>query len=80
MHWVKSQSFVCWSEMELLREMMHFFLTEMHLVKNSLAKCSGTDGVSKEAESVGEFDWDSRCSYVSRIGSCIECSYCVSNR
>ncbi len=37
MHWVKSQSFVCWSEMELLREMMHFLMTEMHLVKNLLA-------------------------------------------
>ncbi len=37
MYWEKSQSFVCWSEMELLREMMHFFTTEMHLVKNSLA-------------------------------------------
>ncbi len=37
MHWEKSQSFICWSEMELLREMLRFFMTEMHLVKNSLA-------------------------------------------
>jgi hypothetical protein len=60
MHWEKSQSFVCWSEMESLREMMHFFTTEMHLVKNLLAKCSGANGVSKEAESMGEFNRDSR--------------------
>ncbi len=44
MHWVKSQSFVCWSEMELLREMMHFFKTDMHLVKNSLANVADPTG------------------------------------
>jgi hypothetical protein len=37
MHWEKRRSCVCWSEIEMLREMMHFFTTEMHLVKNSLA-------------------------------------------
>ncbi len=45
-----------------------------------VVKCSGTYGVSKEAESVGEFDWDSRCGCVSRMGSCRECCYCVGNR
>ncbi len=45
-----------------------------------VGKCSGSDGVLKEAESVGEFDRDSRCSCVSRVGSCQECCYCVGNR
>ncbi len=44
MHWVKSRSFVCWSDMELLREMMHFFTTDMHLVKNSLANVADPTG------------------------------------
>ena len=44
MHWVKSQSFICWSEMELLREMMHFFTTDMHLVKKSLANVADPTG------------------------------------
>jgi hypothetical protein len=66
--------------MELLREMTHFFMTEMHLVKNLLANVAEPTGVSKEAESVGEFNWDSRCGCVSRMGSCRECCYCVGNR
>ncbi len=43
-------------------------------------KCSGADGVSEEAEAVGEFDRDSRHGCVSRVGSCRECCYCVGNR
>ncbi len=45
-----------------------------------VGKCSGPNGVSTEAESVGEFDWDSRCGCVSGMGSCRECCYCVGNR
>jgi hypothetical protein len=44
MHWEKSGSFVCWSEMESLREMMYFFMMEMHLVKNSLANVAEPTG------------------------------------
>ncbi len=44
MRWEKSRSFVCWPEMELLREMMHFFTTEMHLVKNWLANVAEPTG------------------------------------
>ncbi len=40
----KRQSFACWSKMESLREMMHFFTTEMHLVKNSLANVAELKG------------------------------------
>ena len=35
-----------------------------------VGKCSKADGVSKEAESMGEFNRDSRCGCVSRVGSC----------
>jgi hypothetical protein len=35
-----------------------------------VGKCSRANGVSEEAEAVGEFDRDSRRSCVSRVGSC----------
>jgi hypothetical protein len=59
---------------------MNFFMTEMQLVEELVSKCSGAAGVSKEAESVGEFDRDSRCGCVSRVGNCQECCYCAGNR
>ncbi len=69
MHWEKRQSFVCWSEMESLREMMHFFHDRDAFREEFVSKCSGADGVSKEAEAVVEFDRDSRHGCVSRVGS-----------
>ncbi len=45
-----------------------------------IGKCRGANWVSNEAESVGEFDRDSRCNCVSRMGSCQECCYCFGNR
>jgi hypothetical protein len=44
-----------------------------------VGKCSRTGGVSKETESAGEIDWDSRCGCVIRMRSCRECCYCVGN-
>ena len=38
MHYEKRQSFVCWSEMESLREAMHFLIVSKQVEKNSLAK------------------------------------------
>ncbi len=44
MHWEKSQSFVCWSEMESLGEMMHLFTMEIRLAKNLLANVAEPTG------------------------------------
>jgi hypothetical protein len=45
-----------------------------------VGKCSGANGVSKEAESRGEFDRDSRCGCVGKVKSWQECCCCVCNR
>ena len=38
MHCEKRRSFVCWSEMELLRDVMHFLIVSKQVEKNFLAK------------------------------------------
>ena len=80
MHWEKRRNFVCWSEMESLREMMHFFYDKDVFGEDFFGKCSIADGVFKEAEAVVEFDRDSRHGCVSRVGSCQECCNCDGNR
>jgi hypothetical protein len=45
-----------------------------------VGKCNGANGVSEEAEAVGEFDRDSKRGCVSRVGSCQKCCNCVGNR
>ncbi len=47
--------------------------------KEFICKCSRANGMSEEAEAVGEFNSDSRHGCVSRVGSCQECSNCVGN-